>query len=86
MADESNGRVSGRGLARGRRKTCPFEADPNLKISYKDLNLLRRFITDRGKIMPARVSGVSAKYQRVLAREIKRARQLALLPYSGQQH
>ncbi|HBU47202.1 MAG: 30S ribosomal protein S18 [Myxococcota bacterium] len=84
--EEGQGRVSGRGLARGRRKMCPFQADPNLKITYKDPNMLRRFITERGKIMPARVSGVSAKYQRVLCREIKRARQLALLPYSGQQH
>ena len=69
----------------GRSKKCPFEADPNLKITYKDVNLLRRYITERGKIMPARVSGVSVKAQRKLATEIKRARQLALLPYAGQQ-
>jgi small subunit ribosomal protein S18 len=69
-----------------RSKKCPFEADPNLKISYKDVNLLRRFITERGKIMPARVSGVSVKAQRKLAVEIKRARQLALLSYAGQQN
>ena len=67
-------------------KKCPFESDPNLKITYKDVNLLRRFITERGKIMPARVSGVSIKAQRKLAVEIKRARQLALLPYAGQQN
>jgi small subunit ribosomal protein S18 len=69
-----------------RAKKCPFEADPTLIISYKDVNLLRRFITERGKIMPARVSGVSVKAQRKLAVEIKRARQLALLPYAGQQN
>jgi small subunit ribosomal protein S18 len=70
----------------GRRKGCPFKSDPTLLISYKDPQMLRRYITERGKIMPGRVSGVSAKYQRKLAVEIKRARQLALLPYAGQQN
>jgi small subunit ribosomal protein S18 len=71
---------------RHRSKHCPFDGRPDLKISYKDVNLLRRYITERGKIMPARVSGVSGKAQRRLAVAIKRARQLALLPYAGQQH
>jgi small subunit ribosomal protein S18 len=75
-----------RGGPRNRSKKCPFESDPNLIISYKDVNLLRRYITERGKIMPARVSGVSVKAQRKLAVAIKRARQLALLPYAGQQN
>ena len=81
MAKERRG-----GAPRGRSKKCPFESDPNLKITYKDVNLLRRFITERGKIMPARVSGVGVKAQRKLAVEIKRARQLALLPYAGQRN
>ena len=65
-----------------RRKVCPFLADKSLKIDYKDPQLLGRFITERGKISPRRISGVSAKYQRQLARAIKRARHLALLPYT----
>ncbi len=66
-----------------RKKRCPFTSDPELaaQLSYKNPELLMRFITDRGKILPRRITGVSAKYQRKLAREIKRARQIALLPY-----
>jgi len=69
----------------GRRKVCPFLADKNLaaQLDYKNPELLKRFITDRGRIVPRRISGVSAKYQRVLAREIKRARAIALLPYAA---
>ena len=69
----------------GRRKVCPFLADKNLvaQLDYKNPELLKRFITDRGRIVPRRISGVSAKYQRALCREIKRARAIALLPYSS---
>ncbi len=64
-----------------RRKSCPF-AGPNApKIDYKDTRLLQRFISERGKIVPSRITAVSAKKQRELARAIKRARFLALLPY-----
>ncbi len=64
-----------------RRKSCPF-SDPNApKIDYKDVKLLQRFISGRGKIVPCRVTAVSTKKQRELARAIKRARYLALLPY-----
>ena len=63
------------------RKTCPFKLEPDLPIDYKAVMLLKRFISDRGKILPRRRTGVSAKYQRKLAREIKRARFMALLPY-----
>ena len=70
--------------AAGRRKVCPFLADKQLaaQLDYKNPELLRRFITDRGRIVPRRISGVSAKYQRRLTREIKRARSVALLPYA----
>ncbi|MFT4705901.1 MAG: small subunit ribosomal protein S18 [Bradymonadia bacterium] len=67
-----------------RRKNCPFMADPTIKIDYKDVALLRRFVSSRGKIMPSRITGVSAKYQRELASAIKRARHLGLLPYLAQ--
>lgn len=64
-----------------RRKTCPFTGPNAPTIDYKDVKLLERYISERGKIVPSRITGVSAKKQRELARAIKRARQLALLPY-----
>jgi small subunit ribosomal protein S18 len=64
-----------------RRKTCPFSGQNAPKIDYKDVRLLQRFISERGKIVPSRITAVSAKKQRELARAIKRARFLALLPY-----
>ncbi len=64
-----------------RRKSCPF-AGPNApKIDYKDAKLLSRYISERGKIVPSRITAVSAKKQRVLSRAIKKARFLALIPY-----
>ena len=64
-----------------RRKTCPFSGDNAPKIDYMDAKLLSRFISERGKIVPSRISAVSSKKQRELAQAIKRARFLALLPY-----
>lgn len=64
-----------------RRKTCPFSGDKAPKIDYKDVKLLQRYVSERGKIVPSRITAVSAKKQRELAREIKRARFLGLLPY-----
>lgn len=66
---------------RSKRKVCPFCADKTLRIDYKDVELLERFITDRGKIMPRRITGVSAAHQRELTLAIRRARNIALLPY-----
>jgi small subunit ribosomal protein S18 len=66
-----------------RRKVCRFCADSKLKINYKEPNTLKYFITERGKIIPRRISGTCAKHQRHLAVEIKRARKIALLPYVG---
>ena len=64
-----------------RRKTCPFSGDNAPKIDYKDVRLLQRFVSEKGKIVPSRITAVSAKKQRELARAIKRARELALLPF-----
>ena len=64
-----------------RRKTCPFSGDNAPKIDYKDARLLGRYISERGKIVPSRITAVSAKRQRELANAIKRARYLGLLPY-----
>jgi len=64
-----------------RRKTCPFSGSNAPKIDYKDVRLLQRYISERGKIVPSRISAVSQKKQRELARAIKRARFLGLLPY-----
>ena len=67
-----------------RRKSCPFSGPNAPKIDYKDTRTLSRFVSERGKMVPSRITAVSAKKQRELAKAIKRARFLALLPYSDQ--
>ncbi len=67
---------------RGRPKSCPFSGKHALTIDYKDVNLLRRYVSERGKMMPSRITAVCTKKQRELAQAIKRARFLALLPYA----
>ena len=64
-----------------RRKSCPFTGTNAPKIDYKDVKLLQRFTSERGKIVPSRITAVSAKKQRELATAIKRARNLALMPF-----
>ncbi|MFG1360649.1 30S ribosomal protein S18 [Xanthobacter pseudotagetidis] len=64
-----------------RRKTCPFSGPNAPKIDYKDVRLLQRYISERGKIVPSRITAVSAKKQRELAAAVKRARFLGLLPF-----
>lgn len=64
-----------------RRKTCPFSGENAPRIDYKDVKLLQRYVSERGKIVPSRITAVSAKKQRELSRAIKRARFMALLPY-----
>jgi small subunit ribosomal protein S18 len=64
-----------------RRKTCPFSGVNAPKIDYKDVRLLQRYISERGKIVPSRITAVSAKKQRELSQAIKRARILGLLPF-----
>ena len=66
-----------------RRKICRFCADSSIEIEYKDQKLLRHFITERGKIIPRRITGTCSKHQRSLTHAIKRARSIALLPYVG---
>ncbi|WP_027339657.1 30S ribosomal protein S18 [Halonatronum saccharophilum] len=67
--------------ARGRRKSCDFCSNKIDNIDYKKVNSLRKYITDRGKILPRRISGNCAKHQRELTKAIKRARNIALLPF-----
>ena len=69
---------------RGRKKVCSFCVDNVGHIDYKQFEKLRRFITDRGKILPRRISGNCAKHQRQLTTAIKRARQMARLPYTSE--
>jgi small subunit ribosomal protein S18 len=65
-----------------RKKYCRFTAEGIEEIDYKDINLLKGYVTETGKIVPSRITGTKSKYQRQLAKAIKRARYLALLPYS----
>ncbi len=82
----SNGRTAISSMPRRpfmrRRKTCPFSGADAPTIDYKDVKLLQRYVSEKGKIMPSRITAVSRKKQRELAKAIKRARQLALLPYA----
>ncbi|BCO08997.1 hypothetical protein GF1_13730 [Desulfolithobacter dissulfuricans] len=66
-----------------RRRVCRFCTDKELVIDYKDVKTLRNFVTERGKIIPRRIYGTCARHQRQLTEAVKRARQLALLPYTG---
>ena len=66
-----------------RKKTCPFSGDKSPKIDYKDTKLLNKFINDQGKITPRRVTGTSSKMHRKLVTAIKRARNIALLPFAA---
>jgi small subunit ribosomal protein S18 len=77
-------RGAGRGF--GRRKVCRYCADKNLKVDYKNAADLKYFITERGKIVPRRISGNCARHQRQVATAIKRGRQVALLPFTVMQH
>ena len=81
MTDESPAAGGARRPFFRRRKVCPFSGNGAPKIDYKDVKLLQRYVSERGKIVPSRITAVSAKKQRELARAIKRARVLALRPY-----
>lgn len=69
-------------MGRRRKKVCVFCSDTNNVIDYKDVNKLKRYISERGKILPRRITGTCAKHQRALTVAVKRARHIALLPYS----
>lgn len=81
--DKPEGRAGGRPQRRGRKKVCSFCVDKIETIDYKDVAKLRRFISERAKILPRRVTGTCARHQRQLTVAIKRARHLALLPFSS---
>ena len=68
-------------MRRSKRKVCAFCVDKAESIDYKDINKLRKFVTERGKILPRRITGNCAKHQRALTIAIKRARHIALMPY-----
>jgi small subunit ribosomal protein S18 len=69
-----------------RRRYCRFTAENATSVDYKDTNLLKGFVTETGKIVPSRITGTKARYQRMLALAIKRARFLALMPYCDRHH
>ncbi len=69
-------------MGRRRKKVCVFCSDTNNVIDYKDVNKLKRYVSERGKILPRRITGTCAKHQRALTVAVKRARHIALLPYS----
>lgn len=77
--DKEGGR-GGRGGAR--RRMCRFCADKEVRVDYKDVNMLRMYITDRGKLVPRRISGNCAKHQREVVRAVKQARNIALVPFT----
>jgi len=79
---DRGGEEGGRGRGFGRRKVCRFCADKALKVDYKDQGQMKYFLTERGKIIPRRISGNCAKHQREVATAIKRGRMLAILPYT----
>ncbi len=68
---------------RRRRKVCPFSGENGINIDYKDPKMLQRYMSEKGKIVPSRISSVSHKKQRILAQAIKRARFLALISYAA---
>ena len=71
-------------MNRSRVKVCRFCEEKTTRIDYKDVRLLQRFVTERGKIIPRRMSGTCARHQRALTRSIKRARQIALLAFASE--
>ena len=80
-SDRGDSQMKRRG-GRRRKKVCVFCADKNAVIDYKDVNKLKRYISERGKILPRRITGNCAKHQRALTVAIKRARHIALMPYT----
>jgi len=68
-----------------RRRICKFCEDRDLSIDYKNVKIIRKFVTDQGKIIPGRITGTCARHQRLLTRAIKRARNIALLSYTGEE-
>ena len=80
--DDDRGKIVGRSSSRRRRKMCRFCADIDIAIDYKHPQVLKHFITDRGKMLPRRITGTCAKHQRKLAEAIKKSRMIALMPFT----
>lgn len=79
---DKDGASSRRRPMRRRKKVCAFCADANKALDYKDVALLKKYVSERGKILPRRITGNCAKHQRALTVAVKRARHIALLPYT----
>ncbi len=79
---ENNNRRSGGRMRRSKRKVCAFCVEKAESIDYKDVSKIRKYVTERGKILPRRISGTCAKHQRQVTESIKRARNIALLPFT----
>lgn len=85
MADNKSSKRSNtrdKGFRRPRKKICAFCADKNLEIDYKDVEKIKKFVSDKGKILPRRATGTCALHQRKVTEAVKRARTIALLPYT----
>ncbi|MEG1004452.1 30S ribosomal protein S18 [Clostridium sp.] len=82
MRENNNNRRSGGRMRRSKRKVCAFCVEKADSIDYKDVAKLRKYVTERGKILPRRISGTCAKHQRQLTESVKRARNIALLPFT----
>ena len=82
MAYDRNDKRKGGNRKRTKRKVCAFCMDKATSIDYKDINKLRKYVTEKGKILPRRISGTCAKHQRQLTDAIKRSRNIALLPFT----
>ena len=80
--DKDGGRPMNRRGGRRRKKVCAFCSDDKAVIEYKDVNKLKRYVSERGKILPRRITGNCAKHQRALTVAIKRSRHIALMPYT----
>ena len=81
-AEKTDAPAKRRNTVRRRRKVCVFCGEKNGEIDYKDVNKLRRYVSERGKILPRRITGNCAKHQRALTVAVKRARHVALMPYT----
>ena len=79
---ENNNRRSGGRMRRSKRKVCAFCVEKAESIDYKDVSKIRKYVTERGKILPRRISGTCAKHQRQVTESIKRARNISLLPFT----
>jgi len=84
VVEDGDDKMPKKNYKQQKRKVCSFCVDKVEVIDYKDVNRLRKFITEKGKILPSRQTGVCAKHQRALAKAIKRARVMGLLPFKGE--